>query len=302
MNQDLLVSVVILHYGHPDVTAECLQALFGQEHHTLEIFLIDNHSKEGLDSLPQIEDERVTLIRTEENTGYAAGNNIGISQSTGDYIVIINNDVILPEGWIGKMLDAWPSEEWGLLSSCITRYGSDQILQYGGFSKVSELTGRNEILEAGNAWSPREEVLPTPYAHGSAMMVSRAALATAGPIPEQYFLQYEELDWSEKIRRKGFQVGVYWGINAPHYGSLTLGKDSTDKWYYYHRGRLIFQRRWLPLWKKPLFLGYYFFLAVPKEILSHLAQRKFGHLRAWGEAVVWHLRHLRKLPARSTAR
>lgn len=217
-------------------------------------------------------------------------------------MVIINNDVILPPQWISLMLKAWPSDQWGLISSCITKYGSEDVLQYGGFTEVSEMTGRNHILHAGTSWSPSEEVRETPYAHGSAMMVSRAALSAAGPISEHYFLQYEELDWSAEIRKQGFKVGVYWGINAPHYGSLTLGKDSTDKWYYYHRGRLIFQRRWLPLWKKPLFFGYYFFLAVPKEIISHLAQRKFGHLNAWWQAMRWHLSHLSRLPDRSGSR
>lgn len=302
MNQESLVSVVILHYGHPRVTEECLDALLAQEHQHLEIILIDNHSPDQLNTLPQISDPRVSLIRTSENLGYAAGNNVGIKKASGDFIVVINNDVILPSRWVSAMLAVWPSGDFGLISSCITKYGSENILQYAGFTEVSAITGRNQILHAGKPWSPREEVTSTPYAHGSAMMVSREALEAAGPLPEQYFLQYEELDWSASIRLHGYKIGVYWGINAPHYGSLTLGKDSTDKWYYYHRGRLIFQRRWLPLWKKPLFFGYYFLLAVPKEIITHLSQRKFGHLLAWGEAMFWHLSRLFNLPDRSSAR
>lgn len=298
MTSKPLVSVIILHFGHPEVTEECLAAVLAQSHTELEIFLINNGSNQMLEEVTSISDERVTLLVGEINKGYAAGNNDGIRLSQGEYVVVINNDVILPDLWIEKMLQTWPSEDWGLISSCIVKYGTDGELQYSGFTEVTKLTGRNRVLGAGEEWIPEEKVAETAYAHGSAMMASRAAIDLVGMIPEQYFLHYEELDWSEKMKRAGFKVGVYFGVEAPHYGSLTLGKNSPNRWYYYHRGRLIFQRRWLTPAQKVLFFLYYFLIASPKEIITHILQRKWSHLNAWKEAVLWHLRHFTSIPDR----
>lgn len=302
MTPQPLVSVIILHFGHPEVTEECLSAVLAQSHEQIEVFLINNGSNQMLEEVTSLSDQRVTLLVGDKNKGYAAGNNDGIRLSKGKYIVVINNDVILPALWIEKMLAAWPGPEWGLLSSCIVKYGSDHELQYSGFTEVTKLTGRNRVLGAGEKWTPEEKVEETAYAHGSAMMASRAAIEKVGMIPEHYFLHYEELDWSEKMKRSSLRVGVYFGVEAPHYGSLTLGKDSPNRWYYYHRGRLIFQRRWLRPQQKILFFLYYFLVASPKEIVTHLFQGKWSHLTAWKEAVVWHLRHLSTIPERGEPR
>lgn len=291
-----LVSVIILHFRHPAVSADCLAQVLAQDHDRLEVWLVDNASGEELDSLPGLEDPRVRLLRADSNLGFAAGNNLAMRQASGDFVVLINNDVILPSNWISAMIRAWPGSNWGLLSSVIVKFGSDNVLQYAGYTPVSAFTGRNRVLGAGQTWVAKDKVEPTAYAQGSAMMVSRAALDAAGLLPERYFLYYEELDWSERVRRAGFQVGVYHGVAAPHYGSLTLGKDSPDRWYYYHRGRLIFQRSWLAPWQKPVFLLYYLFIASPKELLMHSLQKKWGHLAAWAQALGWHLRHPGRLP------
>lgn len=297
-----LVSVVILHFGHPEVTEECLAALLSQSHSEMEVFVINNGSNQMLSEVTSLEDPRVTLLVGDQNKGYAAGNNDGIKRATGEYVVVINNDVILPPNWLSKMLQAWPGPDWGLISPCIVTYGSDNILQYRGFTEVTKLTGRNQVIGAGEQWACEDKVMETAYAHGSAMMASKSAIELVGLIPEQYFLHYEELDWSEKMKRAGLKVGVYHGTAAPHYGSLTLGKDSPNRWYYYHRGRLIFQRRWLSAGQKIFFFLYYLLVAVPKEILSGIIHRRWAHLGAWKEAVIWHLKHLASIPDRTGPR
>ncbi len=295
------VSIIILHYGFADVTRECLDQVLAQTHSELEVFLVENGHP---DPLPEdfFSDQRCRRIRSYVNLGYAGGNNLAIREAKGDFVVVINNDVILPPDWVASMLDRWPGSDWGLMSSVIVQVDHGSRIQYAGFTPVSPWTGRNRIVGVGDPWKPDMRVKDTSYAHGSAMMISRSALEAAGGIPEQYFLHYEELDWSEQVRRSGFRVGVNHATSAKHYGSLTLGRDSLDRWYYYHRGRLIFQRRWLRWWQKPVFFLYYFLIASPKEILTHAAQCKWGHLRAWMEAVGWHIRHVGGLPERSGKR
>ncbi|MDP5171356.1 MAG: glycosyltransferase family 2 protein [Bacteroidia bacterium] len=302
MDHQPLISVIILHFRFPEVSEECLNHVLTQDHQAVEVFLVDNASGDDFSGMVAIQDPRVRMISSKTNLGYAGGNNLALKEAKGEFIALINNDVVLPQGWISSMVAAWPESGWGLISSCIVKYGSDGVLQYAGFTPVAPLTGRNNVIGQGKQWEPEDRLLPTAYAHGSAMMASREALALAGPISEQYFLYYEELDWSETIRRAGLNIGVYHGVAALHHGSLSLGKDSPNRWYYYHRGRLIFQRKWLAPSQRMLFLGYYLLLAVPKELITHLLQRKWGHLRAWFDAASWHLRHWRRLPDQSQGR
>ncbi len=297
MNRSSLVSIVILHYRHPEVTAECLSHVLAQDHEALEVIVVNNGSPEDLATCAGLSHPRVAFIQAPRNLGYAAGNNLGIRAATGSWVALVNNDVFLPPDWIRRMISAWEfSEEWGLLSSVIVKTGTDQELQYAGFSPVSPYTGRNQLLGAGEKWNPQDRITGTSYAHGAAMMISRAALDRVGGVSEQYFLYYEELDWSMRVRKAGFLVGVYEGVCAYHHGSLSIGKDSAQRWYYYHRSRWIFQRIWLRPGQKAIFFLYYLFIASPKELILHIASGKWQHICAWAEAIWWHLRHWRSLP------
>lgn len=290
-----LVSVIVVHYRHQAATAACLTSIHTQTYPNWEVLVVDNGSEDP--RLDRLANERVKVLRAGSNLGYAGGNNLGIQAARGELLLFLNNDARLPDTWLEKMVAAWQTHpRLGLLSSCITYLDRPGILQYAGYTEVTTFTGRNKLPGAGQPWQPEERLTPTAYAHGSGMLSSREVIERVGPIPNRYFLYYEELDWSRRIRDLGYDILVYHGMAMEHHGSLSLGRGSPRHLYYYHRSRLIFQRSWLAPVPRAIFLLYYLAIAAPKEVLRLLARRQFRHLRAWRDAMWWHLRYAARLP------
>jgi GT2 family glycosyltransferase len=77
-----------------------------------------------------------------KNLGFAGGNNLGIKQATGDYILMLNNDTIVPPSFLEPMLDTFAkNKNVGIVSPKIIYY-SDGLVQYAGTGKISTLTCR----------------------------------------------------------------------------------------------------------------------------------------------------------------
>lgn len=120
----------------------------------------------------------------------------------------------------------------------------------------------------GSFDTPRD----TPYAHGAAMMVRREVPAKAGTMPDIYFLYYEELDWSVRIREQGWQIAYDPRCTVFHKESATTGQESPLRSYYLTRNRLLFAWRNLHGTARMLSVAYQLCIAVPKNIAAALAR------------------------------
>jgi len=99
MKENILITVVIVNYNGKKYLKKCLDSLFEQSYTNIEIIFVDNNSDD--DSVvflkQQYSDQRLIIIEHQENSGFATGNNIGISNARGEYILLINNDT-----WVEK--------------------------------------------------------------------------------------------------------------------------------------------------------------------------------------------------------
>ena len=118
----------------------------------------------------------------------------------------------------------------------------------------------------GSFDTPRD----TPYAHGAAMMVRREAVGKAGPMPEEYFLYYEELDWSERLREAGYRIVYDPRATVFHKESATTGQQGPLRSYYLTRNRLLFARRNRRGAARRLSIIYQLGVALPKSVVAAL--------------------------------
>ncbi|MFO0044696.1 MAG: glycosyltransferase family 2 protein, partial [Armatimonadota bacterium] len=84
------VSVVIVNWNTRDLLRNCLQTLLQQKKVKTEIIVVDNHSSDGSAAMVRQEFPQVILLSENHNHGYAAGNNLGFTKATGDFIVTLN--------------------------------------------------------------------------------------------------------------------------------------------------------------------------------------------------------------------
>ena len=266
-----LISIITVNYNALDVTCEMIESIRRNSYPKVEIIVVDNASEENPGGYLQKHYPDVKFIRSEKNLGFAGGNNLGIRASTGDFLFFLNNDAELTNGALETLLEVFVKfPRAGIASPKICYYiakpgsGPDMI-QYVGTTHVHPLTARNSTIgEMELDEGQYTELKETAYAHGAAMMVPRKVLEEAGPMPEDFFLYYEELDWCERIRRSGYKVYVEPNAKIYHKESYSVNKISTLKTYYLNRNRIFFMKRNR---SKIQMMGFWLFLllfTVPK--------------------------------------
>lgn len=249
------LSIITINYNGLKDTCELMDTL-PLDDTSLEVIVVDNASKDDEASIIAQRYPQVKVIRSETNLGFAGGNNLGIKASRGKYLFFINNDTLLykeveSKGWKVKGDIFRPlinrlesSEKIGAVCPKIRFTWADSPIQFAGYTPLSTITLRNQSIGFGEQDKGQYNIPhPTPYAHGAAMMVKRETVEKAGMMPENYFLYYEELDWSVMIRRAGYEIWYEPASTIFHKESQATGQHSPLRTYFITRNRLLFVRR-----------------------------------------------------------
>lgn len=283
-----LISIITINYNGLKDTCELLDTL-PLDDASIEVIVVDNASREDEASVIEQRYPQVKVLRSKENLGFAGGNNLGIEAARGKYLYFINNDTLLhlPDELVRKSHFGMPAAfrylvqrfesdpKIGIVCPKIRFTWGQNLIQYAGFTPLSRITLRNHAIGYNESDFGQYDIPhPTPYAHGAAMMVSRAAIEKAGPMPTCFFLYYEELDWSMMIRRAGFDIWYEPASVIYHKESQTTGQASPLRTYYITRNRLLLVRRNSSLPWRYLSYLYLIFVAGSKNIFKSLLDRR----------------------------
>lgn len=254
------IFVSIVNFNGSKNTTECLKYLgdVKKDDFELNIVVVDNGSSEKL-----IIDEKkyknfnLKIIYSEKNLGFSGGQNLGIKYSLengADYIVVLNNDVIIDKNIFTELLKTFEKEEnCGAVSPKIyfakgfefhkDRYKENQlgkVIWYGG-GKMDwdNLIGSNkgvDELDLGQF----ETIEETDFVSGCCIMIKKEIFEKVGLFDEEYFLYYEDNDFSQRVKKSGYKIyyqpkAVLW-----HYNAGSSGSGSTLQDYYITRNRLLF--------------------------------------------------------------
>ena len=284
------VSIITVNYNQPKVTLELLDSIQKQEFSNLEVIVVDNGSRDDPSQVISEEYPQAITIRSEQNLGFAGGNNLGISRATGDYFFFVNNDTEIPSGTISSLVGVLDKEpEAGIVCPVIYYHSEPDTVQFAGYTPLNILTGRNSAIGYKTQMPLFSGIDETSYAHGAAMMVKKEAIMQSGMIPENYFLYYEELDWATRIKEAGYKILINRGCAIYHKESLSVGKESSLKTYFQTRNRILFMRRNVKGWKKGIFFLFFALVAFPKNVLSHFIAGSFPNLKSFLSGVWWNL-------------
>ena len=263
------------------------------EDKSLEVIVVDNASRDDEATVIEQRYPQVTVIRSDENLGFAGGNNLGIRAAKGKYLLFLNNDTVLDASAKAEIFSLQTSD----LQHLVNRMESDpkigvvcpkirfawgnRAIQFAGYTPLSLVTMRNHSIGFGEADRGQYDVAhPTPYAHGAAMMVKREAINKAGLMPECYFLYYEELDWSLMIRRADYDIWYEPAMTIYHKESQSTGQESPLRTYYITRNRLLFTQR--NTLRPARYLSYLYLLTIVagKDLTKNLFQCRLDLAKA----------------------
>ena len=277
-----LLSIITINYNGLKDTCELIDTL-PLNNETIEVIVVDNASTQ--DEATEIEKryQQVKVIKSDENLGFAGGNNLGIQAAHGKYLFFINNDAILPQlSALSLLINRLESsDQIGMVCPKIRFTWGEQPIQYAGYTPLSKITLRNKSIGFGEQDNGQYDTPhPTPYAHGAAMMVKREVIEKVGMMPECYFLYYEELDWSMMIRRAGYEIWYEPACTIFHKESQTTGQMSPLKTYYIIRNRLLFAQRNIDGSEKYLTYIYLICIVAVRDVLKYLCKGQINMAKA----------------------
>lgn len=292
MNQgsfSLKVSVITVNYNEPEETELFLNSIYNSDFDSFEVIVVDNGSKKKISRALETKYPNLKCIIHEKNLGFAGGNNLGVEEAKGEYLIFLNNDTLVPKDFISTMtrfMDEHP--DVGMASPKIN-YTTGQI-QYAGAKQMNKFTGRGQKYgNRENDQGQYDHIQMTDLPHGAAMMVPKKVIHQVGPMYEGYFLYYEEHDWALRIKNAGYQIFYLGNTNIIHKESMSVGPDSPLKAYYMSRNRLLFQLRNYKGLDRYVGILFYLLFSLPKSSLKYLLKGKQRQLINLWRGTLWHL-------------
>jgi GT2 family glycosyltransferase len=285
---EVTLSIITINYNGLRDTCELIDSL-PLEDQSIEVIVVDNASKEDEATIIENRYPTIKVIRSNQNLGFAGGNNLGIKAAHGKYLFFINNDTLLrpqtscfPSTESEKISIAHfrhliyrieSDEEIGIVCPKIRFAWGDNPIQFAGYTPLSKFTMRNRSIGFGETDKGLYDLAhPTPYAHGAAMMVKREAIDKVGLMPECYFLYYEELDWSMIFTRAGYSIWYEPACTIYHKESQSTGQNSPLKTYYLTRNRLLFVKRNVKGTRKYITYIYLIMIVSLRDIIKYAFQ------------------------------
>jgi len=287
------VSIITVNFNQGYVTEAFLTSIdLTNNYSPVEIIVVDNGSK--VNNVPEwtVKYPDIKFIRSEENLGFAGGNNIGIKEATGRYLFLVNNDTEFTPGLIETLVDKLESNpRIGIVSPKIRYFDRPDMLQYMGFTSMNYFTARNQCIGQFETDKGQYDQLtgPTGYAHGAAMMIRKECIEKGGLMAENFFLYYEEMDWCDHIKKAGYEIWLVTGALIYHKESVSVGKASALKEYFMNRNRILFIRRNAPLHAKIIFYLYFFTIVVSRNVLKYVQTGHTDFIKWLFRAIWWNI-------------
>ena len=224
------VCVIIVHYKGSAMLKKCLESLSKTNYHNLQVVVVDNGSNDGpYDQITRIYERKVDLIKSNVNLGFAAGNNLALRQVRADYIVLLNDDVIVDPDWLVELV--YEAERDPSIGACQPKLRSLRepgFFEYNGacggmldIYGVPLTRGRVfDIIEGDNAqYDKPAEIF---WASGAALFLRGNMPSEVGLLDESFYAQMEEIDFCWRIRLAGYKVLSVPKSTVYHLGGGTL--------------------------------------------------------------------------------
>jgi GT2 family glycosyltransferase len=291
------VSIITINFNQAEVTCALLATLQKVTYPEVEVIVVDNASEKDSPDPISSGFPDYKLIKSPVNLGFAGGNNLGILNSTGKYILLLNNDTEVDPGFLEPLVNRLESDlTIGMIGPKIRFHHSPDVIQYAGYTPMSRITLRQHLTGYRQKDTGQFDVPGETFAtHGAAMMVPRSVIEKVGLMAEQYFLYYEEHDWCHRIREAGFRAWYEPSSLVFHKESISTGKDSPFKTYYLTRNRILFARRNFHGIEKILSLIYLGLIVMVKDSIANLVKGQIKWTRSILRGTFWHLSHFRHL-------
>lgn len=246
---DELVYIVIVNYNGYEDTLECVDSIDKITYSNYRIIIVDNGSTNN--SYQILKDKcssDIILISSDQNLGFAGGNNIGIRRALelgAEYVLLLNNDTVVEKDFLEPLVErAKKSTNIAAVGGKINYFSEKDTIWYAG-AKLNSFTALTKHIGVGKKDVGKKYNIScqTKYVVGCLMLVPRKIFEAIGFMEEDYFLYYEELDWNIRMIKAGYELWYEPKSIIYHKVSAETKKLNDIVGYYYERNSYFFVMR-----------------------------------------------------------
>lgn len=235
-----MISIIILSWNDSKLVTQAVQSILQNTPHSLldyECIVIDNASADNSVAMLEQFGDQIRLIKNDTNRGYAGGNNQGYSLAKGEYILLLNQDTIIPTGTIAAMqhwLNDHP-EYGGVTTKLLNIDSSTQYYMHRRFPTLWSVTlallhkrWQSFLPQAVKRYLYLDKDFTQDFdieqAAGACLMVRRSAIDKLGCLfDEAHFpLYYNDVDLSYRLWQAGYKICCLCGVSVTHYKGTSV--------------------------------------------------------------------------------
>jgi len=257
------LSIIILNYKTKNLVKQCIKNIenlgLGLNY---EIMVVDNNSKDGIEEMMKEFYSNIKFIQTEENKGMGAGNNAGIKNAQGEYILILNPDVVVLENSIERLLNFIKDRpRVGCVAPQLlnpnkthqqSRYRFPEFSLPAFIRTDLKIFGGKRLDKYFMNDVPIESCHKIDWARGSALLFRKSVLNKVNGFDKRFFMYMEDVDLCRRIWKAGYEIWYVSEAKMIHYyfresGGSTWLKDLFKPMAWKHIGSWI---KYFIKWKK----------------------------------------------------
>ncbi len=268
-----LISVIIVNYNGAGVLRQCLRSVYRQTYRPIEVIVVDNNSSDESVQIVEQEFTEARLVQSRRNLGFAEGNNRGVDESKGEYILLLNNDTEVEDNWIEGLLQMMQDNRVAVVTSRVITdgvpekfYEQNGTINYLGYNIMRHFPDLSEIFFAG----------------GASLMFRKSVVGL--PFLDEFFLYHEDVYLSWRMKLKGYSVKMAQSSVVRHRGSVTTKQQKNELvTFYQERNRILNTLLFFETTTLMVLMPYMVVDAMAKLFLSLVGGRKSftGIVRAY---------------------
>ncbi|HYW52689.1 MAG TPA: glycosyltransferase [Dongiaceae bacterium] len=238
-----IASIVMLSWNAPEYTRIAVESIRAHTRYPHEILIVDNGSEPPtlavLDQLAR--DHGVRVVRNGRNLGFGQGMNVGMTHARGDAVVILNNDVVVTDGWLEDLVGALETRRTvGCTAPRSNKVASEQLVgaQYPDIGAMHRFAAERRRAHRGRGYVAQRVV-------GFCLCLDREVIDAVGGFDPLYGLgNYEDDDLCVRIRRAGWEIFVCDDVFIHHFGSVSFKANALDYRAHMQRNWDAFCAKW----------------------------------------------------------
>lgn len=233
------IFAVVLNFDALSATKKAVESVENSKPHPPKIIIVDNPKTESQARILKEMFPQHQVIASPANLGYAGGNNLGLRSALeqgAEYLWVLSNDTEVTESTLDEMLKVAQMNSnvpIGLVGSLTVYDHSDHLYFFKGLiDKRGRTRNALERTPLGQIQELKTSLFgETDFVNGASILVGRSALEKVGLIPEDYFLYFEDPEWSLMFTRAGYRNLVAYKAKVYHLKGQQLQRNYVAEFY-----------------------------------------------------------------------